>query len=352
MEIVLHSFGARLRVKDGLFKIIVPDLTGAGLEQEETFPAHEISTVLLQPGTSVSSDALLYALEHDTDVIVLDRLGNPSGRLLPNRPSTTLNIWKNQLALSGTPHALRFARQWILQKIRHQLAFLQKLKAYRTAQKVEQIERAEAALGDAHARLARLSLTDGPLEQIAASIRGLEGHAARPYWPLLSQLLPAEYQFNGRSRQPSNDLFNAFINYGYGILYRHVENALWRAGLHPYIGFHHVDNYQRKSMVFDFIEPYRVWVDHYTFNLFAAKKVQRAHADELAGGGWWLNREGKRLVQTEFAERFTTKRYEHADGKTYPLGGLMRVHAVAFAAALNRGMEEALQVPLASALNT
>ena len=115
MEIVLHSFGARLRVKDGLFKIIVPDLTGAGLEQEETFPAHEISTVLLQPGTSVSSDALLYALEHDTDVIVLDRLGNPSGRLLPNRPSTTLNIWKNQPALSGTPHALRFARQWILQ---------------------------------------------------------------------------------------------------------------------------------------------------------------------------------------------------------------------------------------------
>lgn len=87
MEIYLQSYGARLRVKDGLFEVVVPDLTGSNHHVTDQFAAHQVQSILLQAGTSVSADALLLALESDTDIIVLDALGNPTGRFWTNRPS-------------------------------------------------------------------------------------------------------------------------------------------------------------------------------------------------------------------------------------------------------------------------
>lgn len=342
MDIVLHTYGARVRMAHGLYKITVPDATGGGQHLEEAFAPHEVSAILLQPGTSASADVFVQALRDDVDIVILDHHGNVLGRLLSTRPSTTLNIWHNQLLVSRTPHALRFAREWLLQKARQKIAFLRRLKPYRDAEKQALIERTEAAIVDLYARIGRLTLNDEQLdcETAAAALRGFEGRAQRIYWTTLSRLLPSEYQFRGRSRRPAQDLFNAYLNYGYGILYRLVEGALWRAGIHPYIGFHHVDDYQRKSMVFDFIEPYRVWVDELVFKLFSAKIPQRGHARTLDSGGLWLQKQGLKLLQTEFAERMEEERFTHDDGKTYSLRSLMRLHAQAFAAQLNRWGQE------------
>ncbi len=69
------------------------------------------------------------------------------------------------------------------------------------------------------------------------------------------------------------------------------------AGLDPYVGFLHRDDYNQKSMVFDFIEPYRIFVETAVFRLFAAKKVNKAHVDEITNGVT-LNKEGKELLVT------------------------------------------------------
>jgi hypothetical protein len=47
------------------------------------------------------------------------------------------------------------------------------------------------------------------------------------------------------------------LNYGYGVLYSLVEKACIYAGLDPFVGFLHTDNYVKKSLVFDLLEPYR-----------------------------------------------------------------------------------------------
>ena len=48
-------------------------------------------------------------------------------------------------------------------------------------------------------------------------------------------------------------------------------------------------------MVFDFIEPYRGYCDKVVFGLFAAKKVNKAHTNEITNG-CRLNKEGKVLL--------------------------------------------------------
>jgi CRISPR-associated protein Cas1 len=329
MDIHLQSFGARLRVKDGLFEVTVPDLSGANHHMVEQFATHQVQSILLQPGTSVSADALLLAIEKDTDILVLDRFGHPHGRIWTARPSTTLEVWKNQLAMSLTPDALGHAKSWIETKLHERILFLQKLKNYRSGEKRTLIEKATAELSDLRSRLHAVPLKN--VDQAAATMRGLEGVSGRIYLDTLSQLLPDEYRFEGRSRRPAADMFNAFLNYGYGILNRIVERALLVAGLHPYIGFMHYDGYQRKSMVFDFIEPYRIWVEKTVFKLFTAKIPSQQHVAPAPGrtDGLWLNKDGIKLLSDAFHRKLHRKKKE-LDGKRFLLDRLLTEEARRF----------------------
>ena len=46
--------------------------------------------------------------------------------------------------------------------------------------------------------------------------------------------------------------------YAYGVLYGLVEKACIVAGLDPFVGFLHTDNYNKTSLVFHLIEPFRI----------------------------------------------------------------------------------------------
>jgi CRISPR-associated protein Cas1 len=73
------------------------------------------------------------------------------------------------------------------------------------------------------------------------------------------------------------------------------------AGLDPYVGFMHRDDYNHKSLVYDFIEPYRYWADKTVFTLFSGKKVNQQHTDVITGG-YSLNTEGKKLLMEAYNE--------------------------------------------------
>lgn len=329
MEVHLHTFGARLRVKDGLFQITKPDLSGANHHIEEEYAAHQVKTVLLEKGTSVSTDALLLALQNGTDILVLDHHSHPVGRIWQTQPNSTTEIWKAQLALSGTVEGLRIAREWICEKLQHQVEFLKKLRSYRKGEKRENIEHTITEINDYYVKIKQLRLTDAQAD--AATIRGWEGNACKLFYSTLSQLLPDEYQFEGRSRRPAEDAFNAFLNYGYGILYRIVEKALLQAGIHPHIGLMHADRNQRMTMVYDFIESCRIAVDRVVYRLFTKKIATEQHikpAPSVATAGippvgWWLNESGKRAIVMEFAVWVQEKDFEYA-GKVFSFETLLR----------------------------
>jgi len=334
MDIYLQSFGSRLRMKDGIFEVTVPDISGANHHLVEQYPAHEVQNILLQKGSSVSTDALYLAIEKGVDVLILDHFGHPIGRIWPTKPSSTLAIWKQQLALSHTPDGLRIARRWIEAKIQGRLEHLRKLKSYRSEEKVKIIAQAELFMVDILARLRRLPVQD--FDKSAASIRGLEGTAGKYYFDTLSALLPEEYQFDGRSSRPAGDTFNAFLNYGYGILYTKVERALLLAGLHPHIGFMHADGYQRKILVYDFIEQFRIWIDKAVFWLFTRKQVAANHVTYLGDKGLWLAEDGKRLLAQTLQLRFKEKKQAFG-GKMFPLEGYLVEAAKRFASLILHG---------------
>ena len=136
---------------------------------------------------------------------------------------------------------------------------------------------------------------DEKINDIRGSLQGYEGTASRIYFSRLSDLMPEKYKFNGRSKNPAKDGFNCMLNYGYGIMYSNVERACILAGLDPYIGIMHVDNYNRQAFVFDLIEMYRIYIDKIVFKLFTTKKVKKEHFDKVEGG-LYLNKAGKEIL--------------------------------------------------------
>jgi len=190
-------------------------------------------------------------------------------------------------------------------KLRHQQEFLEELGHRRP----ETDAVFQGPLGTIRENLARVTALTGTVDEQRATLMGLEGSAGRAYFVCLGQLLPEAWRFDVRSRQPARDGFNAMLNYSYGVLYSLVERACILAGLDPFLGFLHTDNYAKKSLVFDLIEPFRILGERATVLLFTGRRVQKDHFEEVPGGVA-LNKEGRAFFLTSFNERLDkTVRY-------------------------------------------
>ena len=100
------------------------------------------------------------------------------------------------------------------------------------------------------------SLTGQCIEEVRASIMGIEGAASTLYWQGVS-IVTGGSVFVKRVQQDPGDPFNASLNYGYGILYSRMSACLQNAGLDPYAGFLHTDRPGKTSLVFDMVEEFR-----------------------------------------------------------------------------------------------
>jgi CRISPR-associated protein Cas1 len=292
MQIYLNTYGTYLHVKDDMFEIKIP--VSGSEPTKQHIAAHKVSSIVMSTSGALSTDAVMLALKNNIDIIFTQSDGHPIGRVWHSKLGSTTKIRKRQLEASLGKEAIKFTKAWITEKMTNQLEFIKDLKKHRPQM--------ADFLNDKIARIENLivsvdKLDTEKIEEIADTIRGLEGTAGRLYFETISYVLPEQYQFNGRSMRPAKDSFNAFLNYGFGVLYSRVEKSLMLAGLDPYVGFLHRDDYNQKSMVFDFIEPYRIFVETTVFRLFSAKKVNKAHTDEITNG-ITLNKEGKELLIT------------------------------------------------------
>ena len=138
---------------------------------------------------------------------------------------------------------LEIAKHIVCNKIQNQAALL---KMIRGKNSVEQ----EAVL-----------YLDKYCEQIktitsADSLLGCEGLASRVYFK-------AWFGEQWQIRRPRTkcDIINACLDIGYTILFNLMDAMLSIYGFDLYKGVYHCEFYQRKSLVCDFVEPFRVIID-------------------------------------------------------------------------------------------
>jgi CRISPR-associated protein Cas1 len=287
MQLVINSYGASLHRLGELFQIKVDG-------RDVKVAAQKVRSLLITTGAHFSSDTIQLALEHNIDVIILDKFGHPSGRFWPAKMGSTAAIRRRQIQVAESPESLEVIRAWTGAKLQNQADFLEQLARRRPPRAAEFAD----AVSEIRAENERLTGLTGSVEELRNQILMLEGRAAASYWQLMGTLPPTPFQFKSRTKHPARDSYNAMLNYAYGVLYSHVDRACIIAGLDPFVGFLHTDNYNKRSLVFDLIEPFRIWADRIVTKLFTGR---RCHETMFSSSrdGITLEKEAKALLLGE-----------------------------------------------------
>jgi CRISPR-associated protein Cas1 len=284
MQLVINTYGSYLKKNGDCFLV---------KNEDRVFEvsARKVDSIMITTSAYISTDALKFAIENNIDVIFLDEFGDPYGRVWHSKLGSTVLIRRKQLEISSTSEGFELAKEWVLTKIKNQIDFIGRLKKPRQ-DKAEKLEESIKGLPEIKHKITSLT---GTIDEKRGTIMALEGAAGKIYFDALSYIMPERFKFNGRSRNPAKDEFNALLNYAYGVLYSLVEKACIIAGLDPYIGFLHTDNYNKKSLVFDLIEMFRIFAEETVVYLFSGRKVKVEYFDKVRGG-FTLNKEGKAVL--------------------------------------------------------
>ncbi len=269
IQLIINTPGSVIKQKDEVFRF-------RNRENQLDLSPMKIESIIVSNKAMITSQAINLALENNIDIVFLDPSGFPIGRVWYSKMGSTALIRRKQLDAADRESGLALALDMVRQKIRNQRDFLKKLK---------------------YARPDRHALFDKPLDTVSGSlaaleenftdpdesrnrIMGIEGTAGRAYFSCIAQIMPANWRFKTRSKRPAKDPFNAALNYCYGVLYSRVEKACIIAGLDPFVGFMHTDNYNKKSLVFDLIEPFRIFAEQTAVYFFTGKKAKPVYFEQ------------------------------------------------------------------------
>lgn len=297
MQLVLDSKGLKVRKKSGVFLLESDKAT-------RSISPGKLSSIAITADVEISTAAILLALKNQIPILLFDGIGRPKGRFWSPYFSSIATLRRQQVLFAELVEATNWLINLFELKTDGQLDTLRYLRQKKKGLNV--------ALTTASNSIKRNSnKLDGfrtlILDKARPSILGTEGNIARIYWQAIGNALPRPYRFQNRSRQPAEDIFNAALNYLYGMLYTVVEGAIFAAGMDPHLGLLHVDAHDKPTLAFDLIEPFRPWVDKLLITECFEENLERKFFTKNRYG-IFLNKKGKAYIIPLFNDFLRSKR--------------------------------------------
>jgi CRISP-associated protein Cas1 len=282
MQLVLDTHGLVLKQRNRAFEVI-------GKQASRLISPKQITSIAVTADCLVSTAAIRLAVKHHVPIFLIDNTGQVEGRLWSAHFIGLASLRRSQANWVDEGHWVAWIYQCIAQKLTRQAQVIQEhshmaMAILAAIPLKDEIMKPIDGINDAP------EAVDG--KRIRQLLLSAEAKAAKLYWTALSAALPVEWQFQGRSRRPAQDPFNCTLNYAYGMLYQVVENAVFAAGLDPYIGVLHAEEYARPALVFDLIEPFRPWIDELLLYAFL-QQIVKDNFFEQKENGWWMSKAGK-----------------------------------------------------------
>jgi len=292
--LIISDHGSYLHVKKGMFVVKTKD------KKVEISPA-EVDEILITSSCLISTRAIQTAIMHGITIFFLNSRDNPWGVVLPSVVTQTVKTKKAQYEAVVVKKDLSYGEEMINCKIYNQSMHLK--------------------------YWARSGIRTDHRELIGKD----EPTAARIYWQNIAQLLPKDIKFDGRDVD-ATDQFNLALNYSYTILYNTVMKYLVLAGLDPYLGFIHKDRPGNESLVYDFSEMFKPYIDFILVRAFRSGFRLKVKDGLIEGE---KRGELAKIVKKGMEERVK----EEGDHNPKSLVQAIRAHAVKLASSIREGRE-------------
>jgi len=251
-------------------------------------PIRSLELVVLFGHVEITTPALELCMTRNIDVSFLSLSGRPRGRA-QGRLSRHIELRRAQYAhfealqdmanggqtcpadadpgIGIKPRAQRvlaFCRSVVCGKIANSRVLLRRSARYRQ----------DDDLNDTITRLDEFAAQAARATSLA-SLRGLEGAAARVYFSAYRKLLNPDFPFRKRSRRPPRTPINVMLSLGYTLLTDHIFSIVSLAGFDPYMGFYHSPKYGKPALALDMVEEFRaVMVDACVLSVVNRKIVR------------------------------------------------------------------------------
>lgn len=285
-------------------------------------PVHGLEHVLIvASGVSLSAEAIRLCTEQGIPISFVSRSGTPYAKLVAPGLTGTVQTRRQQLLAYDDARGVRLAQAFARGKLLNQAALLKYMAKYRQRTAPEHYEVArEAAYRLEHLATLVAETTGAHVDEIRQRLLTLEAHGALAYWDAARALVNSPVPWPNRETRGATDLVNQCLNYGYGILYAHLERAVLLAGLDPYAGFLHEDRPGKPSLVLDLIEEFRQQVvDRCVFALLN----QRVALQQSDDGR--LDQPTRQTLAARIAERLEAA--EPYEGRRLRLRSIMQAQA-------------------------
>jgi len=150
------------------------------------------------------------------------------------------------------------------------------------------------------------------------SLLGYEGSASKEHFTLYSSLFNNEIIFSIRSKRPPKDPANALLSFGYCLLQNYLTGLISVTGLDKYVGFLHKPDYNRPSLVLDFMEIFRApIVDRFVLNICNIPYFKNSDFSDSDERGFYLKDESRKKFLKLWGEflfenrQFIWNRFNH-----------------------------------------
>lgn len=271
-------------------------------------PVQELEHVLIvASGASLSAEAIRVCAERGIPISFVSRGGTPYAKLVSPGLTGTVQTRRQQLLAYDDARGVHLAQAFARGKLLNQAALLKYMAKYRQRIAPEHYEVAREAAYRLEHLATQVAEVSGPqVDAVRQRLLTLEAHGALAYWEAARALVNTPVPWPSRETRGATDLVNQCLNYGYGILYAHLEQAILLAGLDPYAGFLHEDRPGKPSLVLDLIEEFRQQVVDRSVFALLNQRVALRQADDGR-----LDQPTRQTVGARIAERLeATEAYE------------------------------------------
>lgn len=255
-------------------------------------PAETLESISVMGHAQLTSGCILECFKRAIPISYFSKGGKYYGRL---QSSSCVNASRQRLQseLYESDFALGLAKRIIMAKLKNQMVVLRRY------------EKSRDLLESKHIVIMNQCRQNVEVCTSVSEIMGYEGIAAKEYFAGMSEVIDEAFKFNGRSRRPPLDEFNALISLGYTIITNIIQSKIEDKGLNSYFGFVHRDSEQHPTLASDLMEEWRaVLVDSTAMSMINGHELLKEHFYyDIDTPGCFLTREGLKL----FVEKLERK---------------------------------------------
>lgn len=225
-------------------------------------------------GVTLSSDVISQCTQSKIPITFYNQKGLPYA-ILQSPIHSIGDVSVLQIKTYETEKAMNLVKKIVTAKSKNQMNLIKFYLRHRKNTNPVFVEKALTNLKEMSAHIKTLNKI--PFSKTYSIVRDQiflkEAHISGLYWECMKILVAPELGFTKRERYQARDIVNMMLNYGYGILYQRVWQAVVKAGLNPYISFLHAFQNDKPTLIYDLVEEFRQpFVDKAIFSILTKGK--------------------------------------------------------------------------------